>query len=60
MAAHLQYFVSLVIASLQQGIFSRALKTANVIPLPEKENSGRERAEQLSSCIEYSIHQQTD
>ena len=47
--SHLPCLVSLVNASLQQGIFTRALTTANVIPLLKKGNCGREPAEQLSS-----------
>ena len=35
--SHLPYLVSLVNASLQHGIFTRALETANVIPLLKKE-----------------------
>ena len=54
------HLVTLVNAGLQQGSFPRALKTANVIPVLKKGNSGPERAEQLSSGIEHSIHQQTD
>ena len=55
-AAHLPCLVSLVNASLQQGSFPRALKTANVIPVLKKGNSGRECAEQLSPGIEHFIH----